>query len=210
MYQPVNCFYLEPLETQKRSARRYAGNADGTPVCPGKFKSFHNGEVFIDIVPIVRGEEGVIELSEQLGPEAPWPVKCDSCEYVFEETDARQTRCDQLYKRSDTGEIVTREDAPPGAIYDAYWYPEDMKNPVDGKHLIAKCPSGVWWAIDGKASNCTMPDDRGPGHHYCWVRHGVPPNLTVDKNGHTCAAGAGSIVAGDYHGFLLNGCFTAG
>lgn len=29
--------------------------------------------------------------------------------------------------------------------------------------------------------------------------------ITVDKNGTTCAAGAGSISAGPYHGFLRNG-----
>lgn len=57
------------------------------------------------------------------------------------------------------------------------------------------------------ASNCTMPDDK---NHKCWVRHGRPEDgtLHVDKNGHTCAAGAGSIVAGNYHGFLHNGHLT--
>jgi hypothetical protein len=50
-----------------------------------------------------------------------------------------------------------------------------------------------------------MPDD---GEHRCWVRHGEPPRITVDKNGPTCQAGAGSILAGDYHGFLRDGAFT--
>jgi hypothetical protein len=30
----------------------------------------------------------------------------------------------------------------------------------------------------------------------------------VDKAGATCTAGAGSIIAGDWHGFLHNGQFT--
>jgi hypothetical protein len=37
------------------------------------------------------------------------------------------------------------------------------------------------------------------------VRHGEAPNITVDKNGVTCGAGAGSIQCGSYHGFLRNG-----
>lgn len=40
----------------------------------------------------------------------------------------------------------------------------------------------------------------------CWVRHGEPPIVTVNKDGLTCAAGAGSIGIGGgeryYHGFL--------
>jgi hypothetical protein len=56
--------------------------------------------------------------------------------------------------------------------------------------------------IDSRASNCTLPNDR---EHKCWIRHGTPPDLTVDKNGKTCAAGAGSIQLGNYHGFLRNG-----
>lgn len=55
-----------------------------------------------------------------------------------------------------------------------------------------------------EARNCTMPDDTT---HKCWVRHGRPEDgsLHVDKNGHTCGAGAGSIDTGKWHGFLHNG-----
>jgi hypothetical protein len=77
----------------------------------------------------------------------------------------------------------------------------------DGKFLIAVCPGGHHWHIDGKASNCTKPSDEV---HKCWIRHGEPPNLTVDKNGDTCAAGAGSIQTPNWHGFLRNGVFTTG
>jgi len=47
--------------------------------------------------------------------------------------------------------------------------------------------------------------------HRCWVRHGRPEDgtLHVDKNGVTCAAGAGSIVAGNFHGFLHGGFLTS-
>jgi hypothetical protein len=86
----------------------------------------------------------------------------------------------------------------------------DSDKGPDGRCLVVVCPNGCEWMIDGPASNCTMPQDRGPfsSSHRCWVRHGEPPNITVDKAGRTCAAGAGSIQAGDYHGFLRDGAFT--
>lgn len=59
------------------------------------------------------------------------------------------------------------------------------------------------WFIDGRASNCTLPND---AEHRCWVRHGtVGEALHVDKNGKTCAAGAGSIQYAAWHGFLHHG-----
>lgn len=94
----------------------------------------------------------------------------------------------------------------PGCLYYADWLPNDMwwDNQV-GPHLCAVLPNGNHWNIESRASNCTMKDDRT---HRCWCRHGEVPNITVDKNGHTCQAGAGSIASGNYHGFLRNGEFV--
>lgn len=91
----------------------------------------------------------------------------------------------------------------PGAMWDAFWMPESWRGP-DGKCLNVILPDGHEWCIDAESSNCTRKGDRT---HQCWVRHGEPPNLTVDKNGETCAAGAGSIVSPrtGWHGFLRNG-----
>ncbi|MBI5697625.1 MAG: hypothetical protein HZC29_03855 [Thaumarchaeota archaeon] len=69
-------------------------------------------------------------------------------------------------------------------------------------HLIVRMPDGGTWGTDSKASNCTMKEDRT---HRCWIKHGEAPNLTVDKQGHTCQAGAGSIQMISWHGFLRNG-----
>lgn len=96
-------------------------------------------------------------------------------------------------------------DGRPGAM----WYADEAWNGwkgPDGRAIYVNCPNGRTWCIDSRAKNCTMPTDNA---HRCWIRHGIPPNLTVDKSGGTtCAAGAGSIVCGDYHGFLRNGSFT--
>jgi hypothetical protein len=82
--------------------------------------------------------------------------------------------------------------------------PRQVPGP-DGRYLFVVTPGGVW-AIDLKANNCTRRDD---WNHHCWVRHGVPPEITVDKNGETCGCGCSIGFDGPnggyrYHGFLRN------
>lgn len=110
-----------------------------------------------------------------------------------------------IWRRVDTGEEMLRRDFPVGAMWHADWLSDiDEYRGPDGRTLCVLTPGGEW-TIDSKASNCTKPDDLV---HKCWVRHGIAPNITVDKNGNTCAAGAGSIMCGTYHGFLQNGELT--
>jgi hypothetical protein len=45
--------------------------------------------------------------------------------------------------------------------------------------------------------------------HKCWIRHGTPPKIHVDKAGVTCGAGAGSIAYPGWHGFLRKGRLIA-
>jgi len=130
-----------------------------------------------------------------------WPARCE-CGCEFTADDPWQEWSERLYRRADSGSMVTLRDAPPGAMWDCGW--NSWKGP-DGRCLVVKCPNGSEWIIDSRASNCTMPKDN---EHRCWVRHGEPPLITVDKNGKTCQAGGGSIQAGDYHGFLRGGVFT--
>ncbi|MEI7424351.1 MAG: hypothetical protein WCK18_19785 [Prolixibacteraceae bacterium] len=93
----------------------------------------------------------------------------------------------------------------PGCLFWSDWLPEDMYwDNHTGPQLHAVLPNGQQWNIDSRASNCTMPNDRS---HRCWCRHGEIPNISVDKNGQTCSAGAGSIAVPGWHGFLTNGEF---
>jgi len=100
---------------------------------------------------------------------------------------------------------------------DAYWEPcsgsptclHGWSNCAGGPHLVVLCPSpgsGGYhpWYVDSRAGNCTLKSDT---EHRCWVRHGSPEDGTihVDKKGRTCAAGAGSIQTGKWHGFLHHG-----
>lgn len=137
-------------------------------------------------------------------------IKCfllESTDKIKQEYDenGKITSSTHIYKRIDTGEEMTLNNAPVGAIWRAEWY-EDIESytGTDGKSYVCKTPGGIWM-IDGRASNCTRIDD---DIHKCWCRHGDAPNFTVDKNGNTCAAGSGSIILGSYHGFLINGELT--
>lgn len=131
-----------------------------------------------------------------------WPTQCDTCGYKFAEADHWQVFGDPLYRRVDTGEEMTLRDAPAGAMWYQPWYKHFYNPGPDGNWLMCKLPDGTDWCIDGRANNCTMPDD---AVHKCWVRTGAPPDVDVGKGGNTCAAGAGSIATPGYHGFLRNG-----
>lgn len=142
------------------------------------------------------------------------PIKC----FFIEPTGEVQRKAERaegieydretpIYRRTDTGESVgTLAEAPVGAMWFAPWFPDRFCNPQlgPGKTLIVKTPGGDWM-VDQQANNCTVPDDIHQAKHHCWIIQGTPPNITVDKNGKTCEAGAGSISQPNYHGFLRNG-----
>jgi hypothetical protein len=143
----------------------------------------------------------------------PWenehPVPCENC------SGSASFSCRggiKIYRRIDTGEEVIELRKLPGACYedpDGAW---DSKARCkrfgpDGRALNLTLPNGRTWYIDSRASNCTLPHDN---EHRCWVRSGKVEEgtLHVDKNGLTCQAGAGSIIAGDFHGFCHAGFIT--
>lgn len=202
----IQCFLLEPTERVRVSLRRYTRN--NVPDCcsayPGKY-SYHVALADIGEELIERDEKGYI--SNGLKPveshdDSRWTRQC-ACGYTFQESDEWQRFIEQIYRRENTGEEMTLRDAPAGAMWYAPWM-DDVYTPQGEHNLMVKTPGGDWH-IDGQANNCTIPEDGQQHHHHCWIRHGDPPDITVDKNGITCGAGAGSIQAGNYHGFLRNG-----
>lgn len=145
---------------------------------------------------------------------AAWPAACEDCGAVVPQDGRRQVFCRTLYGTPDGS---WRGIPGPGDMYIADWYGCEERGGhcihgwtnCDGRHLIVQLPGDAhhWWDVDGRASNCTLPNDT---LHRCWVRHGDPAaeRVHVDKKGRTCAAGAGSIASGNYHGFLHNGELT--
>lgn len=199
----IACFLLEETDKVRHALRRYRGNSSGG-ACSVSPMGYHDAETFLGLVlaprDAVKCGQDVADTGHD---DARWPTHC-ACGYAFQADDRWQDFTRRLYRRTDTGEEMTLRDAPAGAMWFAPWLSdvESYRGP-DGRTLVVKLPpDGHEWIVDRRASNCTMPDDKV---HKCWVRHGEAPHITVDKNGHTCAAGAGSILTPHWHGFLRNG-----
>lgn len=221
-YGPITCTFRSVVGT-----RYFQGGSFGPRSCSGGHAQpflvdgepyFYNHMVRVECPPWDRSENHI---------DYDWlPGKCDRCDYLYEAGSPveRWSGSERVYDTED-GKLH------PGDLYWASWYdysesdkdwtwdcgrprPGDLRcatgrwSNCDGRHLMAVCPNDHHWDVDSRASNCGSPDDTV---HRCWVRHGDPPApVHVDKAGPTCTAGAGSIVAGDYHGFLHDNAFTAG
>lgn len=130
-----------------------------------------------------------------------WPKVCEKCGQSFVRTDVRQWNQAECYIRGDTGEKVAfrgyADKGLAGGLFDAWWLHghKRVKGGVtygfvgpDGIALVAICPNGLAWEVDGPSSN-------GTG----WTRSGDP------RTPGTLSA-TPSIIAGDYHGWLgVNG-----
>ncbi|HNB62602.1 MAG TPA: hypothetical protein PLC60_08405 [Saprospiraceae bacterium] len=204
MYQPIQCRLATHIGV-RISLRRYW---DDCPVHGYHDARIHVKDVLIpaDQLMVPDGYGGMcydyLKYHEDYD-HSLYPKQCDHCKGAVPDSAPFQVFTEHLYD-TPSGSLE------PGCLYWAPWLPEDfIWENHKGPHLYAVCPDGGHWNIDGRASNCTMHNERT---HRCWVRHGEPPNITVDKNGHTCQAGGGSIISNGngYHGHLQNGWFTAG
>lgn len=223
----LKTFLIEPTGRALVYLRRYTRSGDGWTCAEG----WHQAKVAIEpgrTEPDPTYErEGIVRLAGYLRPDGTptsgasgdewphddprWPAHCEKgCGYAFTDADTWQLHWNAEYSGGEwTGAL---NEAPPGAMWNADWMGEHARG-ADGRCLVAKLPNGWEWMIDAPASNCTLKDDSA---HRCWVRHGTPPVLTVDKAAGTadasapttCAAGAGSIQGGDWHGFLRGGEFV--
>ena len=174
----VACFFCERVPRIRRYLRRFVMGDSQCPSHPSR--GCHN-KVFLDDIDY---PDAVIRVFEHPRDDPRWPKQC-VCGHTFQASDYWQVFSDWLFKRVDTGEVLTTEAMPPGAIYRAHWHEDfsDWRGP-DSFSLICRLPNGLDWFIDGPANN-------GPG----WDRTGVVPRLTCSP----------SILAGDYHGYLTDG-----
>lgn len=204
----TRCFLLEPTPSAEIELRRYQTVPERP--CPDGL-GYHDARRAIGTALARRTPDGMIAslCGEKPPPSDPrWPTKCDHCDFVFNNEDSFSYFSSQywqmnqhvIYVRTDTAEQYTLPKAPVGAMWYADWM-QWVTGP-DGRCLVVRLPGNHDWTVDGRASNCAMPGD---SVHRCWIRHGTPPNVTVDKNGLTCQAGAGSIQTPTWHGYLRNG-----
>ena len=214
MYPATKTFWLEPTEQVAVGLRRYSwSNGSGYDCAAGYHGALHY--VGRDHANFDERRYLIAWKGAPVHDDPRWPARCDKCDHRFVEADIWQSWQELIWRRPDTGEEFVLRDtcapefdapaAPPGATWNAHWY--HRKGP-DGMSLHVLLPNGRTWTVDSEANNCTRKGES----HCCWVRHGDPhqANVTVDKDGDTCAAGAGSIQAGDYHGFLVSGVLSAG
>lgn len=177
----VKCFWLEPTTRQREYLRRYSGSSVRKCAEPNSRYGYCNASAPAgesDFEP----DTMVGRMVEKPPRDDPrWPKVCDACGTPFADDDNWQATGKTLYRRVDTGELMTIEDAPPGAMWNADWWPE--KKP-DGRYLAVKLPDGAEWHIDGAARS-------GGG----WTRTGEPPNITARP----------SIRTSRYHGWLTDG-----
>lgn len=142
------------------------------------------------------------------------PIRCTFWELtdkpkvvIYRDENGEPAAWGPIYRNPETGEESPSRDLPLGAMLDHSHLGPYYKARAgeDGRYLVCKVPGkggGHFWHIDGRASNCTRPDD---DEHRCWVREGEVPNVTAGKQGNTCDAGAGSIQTDSWHGFLRDG-----
>jgi hypothetical protein len=193
---PIQCYMLEPTQRERLYLRRYT---TGTYNCSLPHK-YHNAMAFLREEPREGrfGKACTTSLSTADKADPNWPQTCDCGNYTFTDQDMWQHFYLHVYRRDDTGEEVTLDDAPPGAIWNAFWMlegkglsPGGLYCGPDGLCLVIKTPGGEWM-IDGPASN-------GPRDKPGWTRTGTPPNLTATP----------SILCGDFHGWLRDGRIVA-
>jgi hypothetical protein len=184
----IQCFLVTPTDRVERQLRRFVFSRNVATSCPGRF-GYHNGHA-----PFTEGKcvwDAVAEVyrfpddADTPPHDDPrWPAKCDECSYQFREADEWQLYREVIFVRPDTGETMTLRNCPPGAVWDAVWYPD--KGP-DGRSLcVALPPNGGddHWHIDGFSQSGGK-----------WSRTGTGANLTVTP----------SILTPRYHGFLTGG-----
>lgn len=173
----IPCFFLKPSDQVEVILRRH---------CRGSESHYHDREVVIGKEP--KTVDQVSYELETLDHSDPrWPATCN-CGHSFQDEDNWETLAVALFQRSDTGELVTTQEAPPGAMWYAPWYGKYMG--PDGQTLIVKTPAGNW-LVD-------YPSSSG-GH---WTRTGTPPNITANPSiGFHRLNGKGF----EYHGWLKEG-----
>lgn len=177
--------------------RRYWGDNCPNNLGTGR-RGYHNAMRALFDVPELAAWSAGGEPEDH--PAERWPVACDGCGAPVPASATRQVFQSRLYDnpsgKPEPGDmywlrcLTTQRDACP------YW------DNCPGRHLWCVLPNGHAWDVDSRCSNCTLRDERT---HRCWIREGQPPRVTAGKGGHTCSAGAGSIAAPGWHGFLRDG-----
>ena len=179
-HDPIRCFFLEPLARRRRWLMRRSFAA---APCRSR-NSEHRAKVAIEDEAFPLRPEKPAEPEWTRHRDDPrWPAQCDFCAYRFAEDDGRELFFRRIY-RDPAGAELTLDEAPPGAMWDAWWMGDEFRG-RDGFHLAVQTPGGVWY-VDG----------RSPVTRLHWSRIGTPPKVSVRPS---------NVIPGRYHGLLDDG-----
>jgi hypothetical protein len=182
----VECFWLEPTELGRSELRRYLLSAIIPESQTSQTLCRHDTTVYIGDIPYPFSPEGYVGYGQDDVPhdDPRWPTKCHVCGTVFRDDAEWQHNVRRLFKGAPDGKLYTTRNAPPGAMFDASWYP--LKGPDGIALAVALPPDGGddIWIVDMPSSS--------EGH---WTRTGTVPKVTARP----------SILTPRYHGFLTDG-----
>ena len=180
-HAPIRCFLVQPLAQRRQWLMR---RSHGGPPCPTRnLQHRARREIEPAVFPLPPPPKPEIPEWVQFRDDPRWPVRCDVCGYVFGEDDERLLFFRRLY-HDEAGRELTLDEAPPGAMWDAWWLGPDYRG-RDGFHLAVRTPAGPWY-VDG----------RSPLTRLHWQRVGSPPRVSVRPS---------NYIPGRYHGWLDNG-----
>jgi len=184
----IKCIWLEPTEYAQLSLRRYRGfREEGR--CPASGMGYHNAQTVV--VPQFerplseKHDLGEFEHKDYPHDDPRWPTHCP-CGFEFGKDASWQVNTRRLYSNPEMNGLITIDDAPVGAMWDAWWY--ETKGP-DGRCIVVRTPGGDW-IVD-------YPCKDGKG----WERTGEPPKVTARPS--IGIGGEGG--KWKYHGFLTDG-----
>ena len=180
-HEPIRCSLLDPLARRRQwlMRRSHAGGP-----CRSR-NAEHRAKVEIEAgeFPIPAPPKPAVPEWIGFRHDLRWPAHCELCGYPFSDNDERLLFFQRIY-RDGEGRELTLDEAPPGAMWDAWWLGPDFRG-RDGFHLAVMTPGGPWY-VDG----------RSPVTRLHWARTGKPPKVSVQPS---------IFIPGRYHGWLTDG-----
>jgi hypothetical protein len=180
-HPPLRCFLLEPLARRRQWLLRRSH--EGAPCRTRNREHRAKTEIEDADFPLPPPPRTAEPEWTRFRDDPRWPLACDFCDYAFCESDERVLLFRRIY-RDGAGNEMTLDEAPPGAMWDAWWLGPEFRG-RDGFHLAVMTPGGVWY-VDG----------RSPVTGLHWQRIGKPPDVSVRPS---------NVIPGRYHGWIDGG-----
>ena len=117
-------FFIEETDRQRLYLRRYISIDTARCAADSSPHSYCQAMFGIGDAPIVRTPDGYHEALDDLRPprnDPRWPTCCDKCRQPFNAAGEWQLMGRAIYRRPDNGAEFLLEEAPAGAVWNAWW-----------------------------------------------------------------------------------------